>query len=205
MEQWNEILECGIDVFAVDGYMNAKISQIAKKANVSVGVIYKYYGDKERFFLACVRHSLELLQVVLNHAIEESEDVMECMHHVIRSLMKHARENASYNVMYHEITGKSCKQYAVQLAGQIESLSASVYGQILENAKTKGFLRKDVDPHVAAFFFDNLLMLLQFSYSCEYYQERMRIYCGENVMNQQDFIEEQLIGFLKGALLSERP
>ena len=57
----NSILETGIDEFAANGLDRSNINLIAKNAGVSVGVIYKYFGDKDGFFLACVRHSLDLL------------------------------------------------------------------------------------------------------------------------------------------------
>ena len=54
------ILESGIDVFVEKGLMGAGMNEIAKRSGVSVGVIYKYFSDKDSFFLHCVNHSLEL-------------------------------------------------------------------------------------------------------------------------------------------------
>ncbi len=51
-EKINEILEAGISEFASHGMDRANTNVIAKKAGVSVGVIYKYYNDKEGFFFA---------------------------------------------------------------------------------------------------------------------------------------------------------
>lgn len=59
------ILEAGIAEFARCGFQPASVASVAKNAGVSVGVIYKYFGDKDAFFLACVRHSLELLDATL--------------------------------------------------------------------------------------------------------------------------------------------
>ena len=62
------ILESGIDVFVEKGLMGAGMNEIAKRSGVSVGVIYKYFSDKDSFFLHCVNHSLELLDKVLEEA-----------------------------------------------------------------------------------------------------------------------------------------
>ena len=62
------ILEAGIAEFARCGFQPASIAAVAKSAGVSVGVIYKYFGDKDALFLACVRHSLELLDATLQEA-----------------------------------------------------------------------------------------------------------------------------------------
>ena len=63
------ILETGIDQFAQCGLDRANINTIDRTAGVSVGVLYKYFGDKDGFFLACVRHSLALLDQVLQEAV----------------------------------------------------------------------------------------------------------------------------------------
>ena len=51
------ILEAGIAEFARCGFQPASVASVAKNAGVSVGVIYKYFGDKDAFFLACVRRA----------------------------------------------------------------------------------------------------------------------------------------------------
>ncbi|MFC2662235.1 MAG: hypothetical protein ACFNYI_03705, partial [Eubacterium sp.] len=59
-----------------------------------------------------------------------------------------------------------------------EGDSSSVYVQMMRSFQEKGMLRSDVKPEYLAMFFDNLLMMLQFS-SCTYYDERWRLYCKE--------------------------
>jgi TetR/AcrR family transcriptional regulator len=105
----NTILETGIDEFANNGLDRANINVIAKKAGVSVGVIYKYYKDKDSFFLTCVRHSLKLLEQVLKDAFSDGTDVMTCIRRIVNALLEHSRKHKNYNVMYNEITSGSCK------------------------------------------------------------------------------------------------
>ena len=71
-ETIDDILEAGIDEFIEKGLQGAAMSGIAKKSGVSVGVIYKYFTDKNTFFLQCLDHSLELLSNVLQEAVSEA-------------------------------------------------------------------------------------------------------------------------------------
>lgn len=192
----NTILETGIDEFADNGLDRANINVIAKKAGVSVGVIYKYYGDKDNFFLACVRHSLKLLEQVLKEAFSDETDVMTCVKRVVYALLDHSKKHKNYNVMYNEITSGSCKRYAAVLAKEIETCTAQVYEQLMETAKRSGETSINIDSHMLAFFFDNLLMMLQFSYSCDYYRERMKIFCGEDVLDNDEKVAEEFIRFI---------
>jgi len=196
----NTILETGIDEFANNGLDRANINVIAKKSGVSVGVIYKYFKDKDSFFLACVRHSLKLLEQVLKDAFSDDADVMTCIRRIVYALLEHSRKHRNYNVMYNEITSGSCKGYAAVLAKEIETHTAQVYKQLMEKAKQSADAEINIDSRMLAFFFDNLLMMLQFSYSCDYYRERMKIYCGENIPDDGEKVTEEFIKFIGGAL-----
>jgi len=199
-ETINTILETGIDEFANNGLDRANINVIAKKSGVSVGVIYKYFKDKDSFFLACVRHSLKLLEQVLKDAFSDDADVMTCIRRIVYALLEHSRKHRNYNVMYNEITSGSCKGYAAVLAKEIETHTAQVYKQLMEKAKQSADAEINIDSRMLAFFFDNLLMMLQFSYSCDYYRERMKIYCGENIPDDGEKVTEEFIKFIGGAL-----
>src|SRR5437763_15531374 len=49
------ILRAAIDVFAKNGYFNAKVSQIAKAAGVADGTIYLYFDGKEDLLITIFR------------------------------------------------------------------------------------------------------------------------------------------------------
>lgn len=196
----NFILETGISEFAETGLDRANINTIARKAKVSVGVIYKYFGDKESFFLACVRHSLKTLDDVLQNAVSHETDVEAGIRSIISALIVHAKEHGSHNAMYNEISSGGCKKYAAVLAREIETQTASVYTELLENARAAGKVDPELDPKLFAFFLDDLFMMLQFSFSCDYYRERLKIFCGEDSLYDVDKITEGFMRFIKNAL-----
>lgn len=57
----------------------------------------------------------------------------------------------------------------------------------------------ETDAGILAFFFDNLLMMMQFSYSCDYYKDRMRLFCGD-LADDEDMMADSLIRFMEAAL-----
>ena len=89
------ILEAGIAEFARCGFQPASVASVAKNAGVSVGVIYKYFGDKDAFFLACVRHSLELLDATLQEAAAGGGPLEVRMQRLILALIRQSRSHAS--------------------------------------------------------------------------------------------------------------
>jgi TetR/AcrR family transcriptional regulator len=198
-ERKAEILETGIAEFAENGVDRANINVIAKKAGISVGVLYKYYTDKETFFLACLKRSLDVLNSILQEQITSSDKLFVRTEKIIRVVQKTSREHRNYIRMYNEITSGGSRKYAPVLAEKIESLSATVYSQFIERAAKNGDIRDDIDPRLFAFFFDNLLMMLQFSYSCDYYSERFKVFCGADCADNDELVASQLTKFLESA------
>lgn len=62
-----EILRNAMTVFARKGYAASKISDVAKSASLSPGLVYHYFDSKEEMFLAVLDQTLELT----NDAIKE--------------------------------------------------------------------------------------------------------------------------------------
>ena len=193
------IMENGIDEFVEKGFAGTSMKAVADRSGVSVGVIYKYFDGKDGFFMKCLEHSLDLLDEVLREAAEDETDISECIRKVVRALVKNSKIHSSYNAMYHEITSGGFSSHAEDLAAEIEKRSAQVYRSVIENARKNGEVHSSIDPGILAFFFDNLLMMLQFSYSCGYYKERMKIFCGETAADDEK-IAESLISFMEAAL-----
>ncbi len=200
-EKLNELLECGISEFAEKGE-RASMSDIAKRADMSVGVIYKYYADKDAFFLACVRHSLSALENALNEMTAKADKPINYARTIIKTLQYFSATHPDYTRMYHRITESS--ENAPELAKEIEGFTSRLYTEFITAAQESGDIRRDIDPGLFAFFFDNLLMMLQFSYCCPYYKERFKMYGGSDILNNDDYVTEQLLKFMESAFTLEQ-
>ena len=197
-DKMTTILETGIAEFAQNGPDRANINVIARKSGVSVGVIYKYYTDKDGFFLACLRRALEVLKGEIESALAGEGDMTQRVERLIRAIQRCAKEHPYYNVMYNEITAGASSAYAAQLAAEIEGISARAYTAVIAEAAARGEIRRDVDAPMLAFFFDNLLLMLQFSYSCDYYRSRFQEYCGDAAADEA-YLARQMTAFIQSA------
>lgn len=196
-----KLLECGISEFAEKG-MSASMTGIAKRADMSVGVIYKYYEDKNAFFLACVRHSLGALEKALGDITAKPDKPLNYARTIIKTLQYFSAEHGDYTRMYHRITDAS--DFAPELAKEIEGFTSRLYTKFITAAQLSGDIRGDIDPGLFAFFFDNLLMMLQYSYCCPYYRERFKMYGGDDILEKDDYVTEQLLKFMESAFTLEQ-
>jgi AcrR family transcriptional regulator len=59
-ERYDQILEHAMRLFAKQGYAATKISDVARSAALSQGLVYHYFASKEEMFIAAVRQTIEL-------------------------------------------------------------------------------------------------------------------------------------------------
>ncbi len=194
-EKQAEILRCGIGEFAANGVEGTTMQSIARRAGISVGVLYKYYADKDSFFLACLRQGLGELEDFLRNLIATADKPLNYARSLIGELLRYSREHGDTIRLYHRITQSNDPA----LMQEIEGFTARFYTDFIAQAQAEGKLRADLNPKLLAFFFDNLLMMMQFSYSCPYFQERFKLYGGADILENDDYIADQLLKFMESA------
>ena len=202
-EQLGRLLEAGVGEFALRGPAGTNMRTIADRAGISVGALYKYYGDKERFFRACLDRSLEALDRTLAEVTSEEAGFREYARRILRALLRFSREHAGYVRLYCVLAASGGEE-ARRLAGEIEGVTSRLYAGTIAAGQAAGDLRRDIDPAMLAFFFDNLLMMVQFAGCCDYYRERFRLYCGGTPEEQEDRLEQELLKFLESAFTFEQ-
>lgn len=200
-EKQAALLEAGIAAFARAGFHGASIGAIAGAAGTSVGVLYKYYENKEAFFDACLRHSLRSLEALLDRVTAEEGKLLDSARQLIRGLQAFSRTHPDHVRLYHRITA-SQGAAAVRLAGAIESVTARLYTDWITRAQAEGAVRGDMDPRLFALFFDNLLMMTQFTGCCDYYRARLAFY--RDPPPSDETVEEELLKFLESAFTLEQ-
>ncbi len=203
-EKLDEILEVGIKEFAKNGPERANMSRIAKEAGISVGVLYKYYKDKDDFFAACLTRSLSVLEGFLTEVFAEERKPLEYAKMLLEGAAGYAQKNADYVRMYHQITVTGDEKAAVLLADEVERMTSRLYTSVIRKEMEKGAFRQDMEPELFAFFFDNLMMMMQFSFCCPYYRERYRMYRGKDIHEEEVLLKEQLARFLESAFTFAR-
>ena len=196
----NEILEIAIEEFSSKGYNNANINIIAKNAGISIGLMYKYFATKEDLFLTCISRGMVILQETLETILKSPNKLLKKAELVIRATCELSREYKNYIKLYNEITAEKDGERAVAFAKEIESQPSRFYITAIAQALASGDVRQDLNPRLFAFFLDNLLLMLQFSFTCEYYKERLSLYTGVDIEElDDDEIVTQLLKFIESA------
>ena len=103
-EKRRKILDVAVEEFATKGFESANINTIAKKAQVSVGSLYKYFDTKNDLFLTSVSYGISTLEEILDAINEKDEDVIFKLEKLVRAAIDFSRRNAVMIKLYNEFT-----------------------------------------------------------------------------------------------------
>ena len=137
---------------------------------------------------------------LLNRLAVSEEDILVKVERILREIQRTSKQSAVLLRLYNGMTAEINPRFASQFAYEMESLPAHIYRVAIEEGKKAGDIREDIDAPFAAWLLDNLFMTLQFSYACDYYTERFRIYAGSEITDRDDFVVDQCLKFVKSAL-----
>lgn len=200
-EKRNRILQTAITEFANHGFDSANINVIAKNSGISIGSMYSYFVSKEDLFFTVAHYAAETLKAVLDEIMLSEDDLLCKLEKIIKAIQLNSRTNELLTKLYGQLTAENRPDLISQIVLDIESVSANLYTSFLEKAQKEKIIRDDINVKLFAFFLDNLFISLQFSYSCEYYKERLKIFTSEDIFNNDDLVAEQLMKFIKSAFL----
>ena len=159
----------------------------------------RYFNTKQDLFLTAVHHGISILEETLGPLSQADMDVRDKLELIIRTVQTTSRQLEDLIKLYNEMTSENNAELVRLISQDMETVSAAVYTQVIAQAQQEGLIRRDVDPRMFAFLLDNLFTNLQFSYACGYYQERFKIYAGEDILSRDDFVVEQMLKFIEGA------
>lgn len=196
-ERRKNIITVAMVEFAAKGYSATNINNIASKAGISIGSMYNYFESKEALFLTIIQSGVNDLEFVLKDVQKEGDDIFEVLRHLFRASKDYALQNLAINQIYLDATTQGLSDMSAKLSGQIEKITFELYMSIIENAKKQGTIDQEVNSRLAAFYIDNLVMMLQFSISSDYYKERMKIFLGEGLNEDYESIIEGMVDLFR--------
>ncbi|TAL39106.1 MAG: TetR/AcrR family transcriptional regulator [Spirochaetes bacterium] len=199
------IMKIATAEFADKGFNGANINVIAKKANISIGSMYNYFSTKEHLLLACVEDAYSLLEGALSSVNLEEGTVFDKLEKVMRLAIHFSKSHPTLIQLYQDITTEGLAHLSRKLSQKMENISAVFYRSQIEEAKAQGLVDADLDIRVATLCIDNIVVLLQFSYTSEYYKERLKVFVGDDAFGDDERVIAGIMKFIRNALSARAP
>lgn len=194
------IFDVAVSEFAKNGYNATNINVIAKKAGISIGAMYSYFDSKENLFLTIVDRGFDLLVTALKEVNVEEGDIFDIFERLLRVSQAYALNYPEFNQIYLDLTTQGLSFLSKKLSHKLESITSELYQSIINKAKKKGTIYIEADERIVSFCLDNLIVMFQFSFTSDYYKERMRIFLGDEAMKSEEKVIKGIMEFVKNAL-----
>lgn len=146
------IVEAAIEVFAEKGFAAARVSDIAKGANVADGTIYLYFRNKEDLLLTIFEEKMEEILRDLDAALEGLVDPVDRMRAYARAHFHKLRTHpALAQVLQIELrqSTRFVRQYRPERLWQY----LGVFEALIRDGQAAGRLRLELDPFLATWAF----------------------------------------------------
>ena len=111
-----QIQNAALDLFAHQGFHKTSISQIAKKARVSKGLIYNYYESKDHLLETLIQDAVEVGDQMIGGAIRQDLDSLESLLKILDDTIEKVKGNPTY---WKLIMGLSIQE---EIIGKFEAL-----------------------------------------------------------------------------------
>src|SRR5437660_4311646 len=143
------ILRAATEVFAQNGYFNAKVSDIAKAAGVADGTIYLYFDGKEdllvNIFREHTRNYLQSLERDLTHARRPEARIRIAIRHHLETL---GRDRALAIVAQVEL--RHSLKFMSLLSQQEVADYLGLLRKMVEHGQSEGSFRRNLHPQLVA-------------------------------------------------------
>lgn len=146
-EKREKILEAAIRTFALKGFHQSRVTDIAKEAGVADGTIYLYFRNKDDVLISIFEEKMKMIHDQMIHALENILDPRERLAQFISfHLVQLERYRPLAEIMQVELrlSHKFMKEYVpVQLTEYLNLLAT-----IVQEGQEAGVFRPEMNPAV---------------------------------------------------------
>ena len=146
------IIDAALEVFREEGYANARMADIARRAGVSYGLVYHYFGSKEVLFDLIVETWWNDLYSMMEQEKASSERFREKLIHIIRFFLEtYVKRPNLISIFVSEVCRSSVYHTKEGLSKFMKFFN--LCEDIMHEGQERGFLKKDIPPHHLTYIF----------------------------------------------------
>ena len=150
-EKQEKVLRSAIHEFVKNGFAGARVSDIAKSAEVAKGSMYQYFEDKKALFVYCAQWSLETFMKKLDERMNLKE--MDAFEYFQDNLARTETINEERELM---LFMRGVANEPALAAPSMKAMynAGDLYAEkLIQNSQRKGLVRKDIDAGLLLFYF----------------------------------------------------
>lgn len=146
--KYNQIIDAAAEVIAENGFHQAQVSKIAKKAKVADGTIYLYFKNKEDILISLFREKMGLYVERLERAMSTKNGVEEKLFALVEIHFRNLSENQHWAV----VTQLELRQSDTKLRAKISEVLKdflALMDDLIEEGKQEKLFDPKLDKRLA--------------------------------------------------------
>lgn len=155
----DRITSVALEEFGSKGYQGASINAMVERLSIAKGSIFQYFGDKKGLFLFVFEQSMEMVKNHLRNVRDQSiDDPLELrLRKTLLSGIDFIRQHPLLYRLYLRISVESRLPFREEILLSLRQNSLTFLGELLDDARGKGELRKEIPTGRAAFMLDAIM------------------------------------------------
>jgi TetR/AcrR family fatty acid metabolism transcriptional regulator len=146
------IIDAALEVFREKGYANARMADIARRAGVSYGLVYHYFGSKEVLFDLIVETWWSDLYTMMEREKGSNEIFREKLLNIIHFFLNtYVQKPNLISIFVSEVCRSSVYHTEEGLARFLKFFS--LCEDIMNEGQSRGFLSKGISSHHLTYIF----------------------------------------------------
>ena len=106
-ESRRRILDSARDVFFRDGFMRANLDEVAEKAGVAKGTLYRYFESKADLYVAVLTHNHEIFHDLMKDAGTRGDTALDRVRSIARFYFAHWLDHPDYFQIFWAVDNES--------------------------------------------------------------------------------------------------
>jgi TetR/AcrR family transcriptional regulator len=158
-----DILKAAEQVFALKGFHNATVQDIARQAQYATGTVYLYFADKDALYFSIVEEKIKDLFFTVRDKTQNTADAREKLEVLIRENLEFfARDQYFFRIFATEGTKWSVKSRFAK--SSVAQRYKEFVVELVKTAQAQKVLRADFEPNRTAEALLSLLTVIIFDW-----------------------------------------
>lgn len=158
-EKQDRIIQIAVEEFGNKGFEGASINAMVSRMKIAKGSIFQYFGDKKRLFLFVFNQSVEMVKKYLKDVRDQSldEDLDIRLKKTLSAGIVFIKNHPLLYRLYLKVLFESKAPFRDEIIDSLRQHSTNYLKSLLENARLKNELNKNIDVDKAAFVLDAVM------------------------------------------------
>lgn len=174
-QTYDKILHAAIIEFGNKNYESASLNVVCSKNNISKGLIYHNFKNKEELYLCCAKECFSKLSAYLKHGDYSEDNAFSNLTTLFELRQEFFHKNPSYKKMFFQVIFMPPKNLLTQIKNikkEFDNFHVEIFKKLLNHIN----LRDNIDESMAIEYF-------------LFYQEMFNRYFQNKALGDEEFLQ----------------